>query len=95
MKNPNKVRALIGTFASANPVAFNQPGGEGYDLVAKTILELDKINPQVAARLAGVFKSWRALESGRRDKSQQALQRLVDTDGLSRDTLEIVTKSLD
>jgi len=95
LKNLNKVRALIGTFASANPVAFNHPSGAGYDLVSDTILKLDKINPQVAARLTGVFKSWRALESGRRDKSQLALQRLVDSENLSRDTLEIAVKSLD
>ena len=95
LKNPNKVRALIGTFSSANPVAFNHPNGAGYDLVSQTILQLDKINPQVAARLTGVFKSWRALESGRRDKSQQALQRLVDSGDLSQDTLEIAMKSLD
>jgi len=95
LKNPNKVRALIGTFASANPVAFNDPSGAGYDLVSDTILKLDKINPQVAARLTGVFKSWRALESGRRGKSQQALQRLVDSENLSQDTLEIAMKSLD
>jgi len=95
LKNPNKVRALIGTFASANPVAFNHPDGAGYNLVADTILQLDTINPQVAARLTGVFKSWRALESGRRDKSRRALQRLVDSGKLSRDTMEIATKSLD
>ncbi len=95
LKNPNKVRALIGTFASANPVAFNHPDGVGYDLVGDTILQLDRINPQVAARLTGVFKSWRALESGRRDKSQQALQRIVDSQNLSQDTLEIAIKSLD
>ncbi len=95
LTNPNKVRALIGTFANANPVAFNHPGGAGYDLVADVILKLDKINPQVAARLTGVFKSWRALESGRKSKSQQALLRLVDSGGLSQDTLEIAMKSLD
>ena len=95
LKNPNKVRALIGTFANANPVAFNHPDGSGYDLVAEVILKLDSINPQIAARLTGVFKSWRALESGRRQKSQQALLRLVDSGGLSQDTLEIAMKSLD
>ncbi len=95
LKKPNKVRALIGTFASANPVAFNRPDGTGYDLVADTILKLDAINPQVAARLTGVFKSWRALESGRRGKSQQALQRLLDAKNLSQDTMEIAMKSLE
>jgi len=95
LKNPNKVRALIGTFASANPVAFNHRDGSGYDLVSEVILKLDAINPQIAARLTGVFKSWRALESGRRHKSQQALLRLVDSGGLSQDTLEIAMKSLD
>ena len=53
IKNPNKVRALIGTFAVANPVGFNRPDGRGYEFVADWVLELDGFNPQVAARLLG------------------------------------------
>ena len=63
IKNPNKVRALIGTFAAANPVKFNRPDGAGYDFVADRVLELDRFNPQIAARLLGAFRSWRTLET--------------------------------
>ena len=51
IKNPNKVRALIGTFAMANPVSFNRPDGRGYEFLADRVLEIDAFNPQVAARL--------------------------------------------
>ena len=91
---PNKVRALIGTLAGANPVAFNRPDGEGYRLLADTVLILDEKNPQVAARLAGSFKSWRVLESKRRGHAKAQLKRIEGTKGLSRDTYEIVSKSL-
>ena len=61
MKNPNKVRALIGTFAMGNPVNFNRPDGKGYDFVADRVLELDGFNPQIAARMLSAFRSWKAL----------------------------------
>jgi len=94
LKNPNKVRALVGTFALANPVCFNAADGSGYRFVADTILSLDAINPQVAARLAGAFRSWRALEPGRRALAQAEIERIKDRTGLSRDTFEIVSKTL-
>jgi len=92
---PNRVRALVGSFAAMNPVQFNTPDGAGYDLLADVIEQLDRFNPQVAARLATNFRSWRALESGRREKARLALVRLRDLTGISRDTCEIVTKSLE
>ena len=64
--NPNRVRALIGSFAQANHTQFNRGDGAGYDFVADFVLALDPKNPQVAARLMGAFRSWRALEAGRR-----------------------------
>ncbi len=91
---PNNVRALLGTLAGANPVAFNRPDGEGYRLIADTVLVLDEKNPQVAARLAGSFKSWRVLEAGRQAHAKAQLKRVEATEGLSRDTYEIVSKSL-
>jgi aminopeptidase N len=95
MQNPNKVRALIGSFASANPLAFNRPDGCGYDFVAGKVMELDGFNPQVAARLMGAFRSWRTLEPGRQRQARQALQRVAARKGISRDLYEIVTKTLD
>ncbi len=94
LANPNKVRALIGVFATANPVAFNAPGGEGYTLVADVILKLDPMNPQVAARLAGAFRNWRILEPRRRARARTALKKIAAQKWLSRDTFEIVTKTL-
>src|SRR4029079_4054425 len=55
IKNPNKVRALIGTFAMANPVNFNRPDGKGYEFLGDRVLEIDTFNPQVAARLLSAF----------------------------------------
>ena len=63
LTNPNRVRALIGAFAHANQTQFNRADGAGYDFVADTVLALDPKNPQVAARLATAFRSWRALEA--------------------------------
>ena len=64
MANPNRVRALIGAFAQANHTQFNRLDGAGYDFVADIVLKLDPKNPQVAARMMGAFRSWRALEAG-------------------------------
>ncbi len=64
MANPNRVRALIGAFAQANHTQFNRADGAGYEFVADVVLALDPKNPQVAARIMGAFRSWRALEAG-------------------------------
>ncbi|MGI9386787.1 MAG: aminopeptidase N, partial [Methyloligellaceae bacterium] len=94
-KTPNKVRALIGAFAAMNPAGFNRSDGVGYDFVADCALKIDSFNPQVAARLMGSFKSWRMLEPARRKRAGEVLERVSAADGLSRDTYEIVTKTLD
>jgi aminopeptidase N len=95
MQNPNKVRALIGAFATGNAVHFNRPDGKGYDFVAASVLELDGFNPQIAARMCGAFRSWRTLEVGRRKLAKAALASIAKHKGLSRDVFEIVTKTLD
>ena len=94
LENPNKVRTLIGAFA-ANPVAFNRPDGAGYDYVAERILEIDRFNPQLAARLLTAFRSWRTLESTRRKLAEKALKGISKSKPLSRDVYEIVTRMLD
>ena len=94
MNNPNRVRALIGSFAHGNPTQFNRPDGAGYDFVADTVIALDAKNPQVASRLATAFRSWRALESGRRAKAEAALQRIGATSTLSADVSDIVKRAL-
>lgn len=94
MKKPNKVRALIGSFAMGNPARFHAADGSGYDFVIDRLIELDALNPQVAARLLGVFGQWRRLQADRGRLMRTALERLASTEGLSRDCTEIATKSL-
>jgi aminopeptidase N len=93
--NPNRLRSLIGSFAQANPSQFNRPDGQGYGFVADTILALDPKNPQVAARLATAFRTWRSMEAGRQQKAEAALTRIKSASGLSRDVSEIVERTLD
>jgi aminopeptidase N len=94
MANPNRVRALIGSFAQVNHTEFNRPDGAGYAFVADIVVALDPKNPQVAARLMGAFRSWRALESERRNRAQATLRSVAATAGLSRDVADIVARSL-
>ncbi|MGF1651206.1 MAG: aminopeptidase N [Hyphomicrobiaceae bacterium] len=92
---PNKIRAVVGTFAMQNPVQFNRPDGRGYAFVAEQVLAIDAFNPQVAARLLGAFRSWRIMERGRRSLAQKTLEHLRDAPNLSRDVYEIVKRILD
>jgi aminopeptidase N len=92
LKNPNKVRALIGAFAMNNPVQFNRLDGRGYEFMARNIIEIDKFNPQIASRLTGSFKSWKILEPVRREKLKSILDDLASQKDLSTDTFEIITK---
>jgi len=95
VKNPNKVRALIGVFAWGNPVNFNRPDGRGYAFVADRVIEIDAFNPQIAARLLSAFRSWKVLEPGRRQEAKKSLQRIARTKPLSHDVFEIVSKTLE
>jgi aminopeptidase N len=95
LTNPNKVRSLLFTFASANPVNFNRPDGAGYAFIAEQVRQLDRINPQMAARLAGSFRNWRVMEADRRRQAEKTLRALARTPRLSRDVYEIVSKTLD
>ncbi|MGA2941484.1 MAG: aminopeptidase N [Xanthobacteraceae bacterium] len=94
MANPNRVRALIGSFAQVNHTQFNRSDGAGYDFVADAVLTLDPKNPQVAARLMGAFRSWRALEAGRRARAEATLRRIAAAPTLSRDVSDIVARTL-
>jgi aminopeptidase N len=94
MANPNRVRALIGSFAQANHTQFNRLDGAGYNFIADVVLELDPKNPQVAARLMGAFRSWRALERARRAQAEAALRRVAAAPSLSRDVHDIVARTL-
>jgi aminopeptidase N len=94
MSNPNRVRALFGSFAMSNQTQLNRADGLGYDLLTDTVLALDKKNPQVAARLLTALKSWRVLESVRRAHAEKALRKVAAQPSLSRDVGDIVTRAL-
>jgi aminopeptidase N len=94
LRNPNKVRALIGSFAAGNPVRFHAPDGSGYAFLAERILDLDPLNPQVAARLVRVMARWRRFDAGRQALLREQLERLAGAPGVSKDVYEIASKSL-
>ena len=93
LKNPNRVRALIGSFVHGNPTGFNRADGAGFQLLADQALEIDRFNPHVAARLLGAFESWRILEPVRQGRARAVLEDLTRRK-LSTDSYEIVTKTL-
>jgi len=94
LHNPNRTRSLIGAFATGNQTQFNAADGSGYDFLAGIVLELDPLNPQVAARLLSAFRSWRSLETGRRTLAEAALRRVAGVAGLSPDVKDIAERSL-
>lgn len=94
LKNPNKVRALIGAFVNANPRHFHAINGSGYAFLTEMLKNLDPINPQIAARLATPFTRWQYLDAPRQALIQAELQQLSRL-SLSKDLREMVSKSLD
>ena len=95
IKRPNKVRSLIGMFAMGNPSTFHDASGDGYKLFGDVILELDRLNPQVAARLSASLKTWKTLEPERQAHAKAQLERIKATEPLSKDLYEIVSKTLE
>ena len=94
IRNPNRVRALIGSFALRNPRWFHDASGEAYAWVAERVLELDALNPQVAARLVAVFNRWRKYDDSRQALMRAQLERILAADKLSKDVYEIVSKAV-
>lgn len=93
--NPNRVRALIGSFAMLNQVQFNRADGAGYRFLASIVLRADELNPQLAARLLTAFSTWRMMERTRRSHAEEALRSIAQKPNLSRDVGDIVSRSLD
>ncbi|HKO87144.1 MAG TPA: aminopeptidase N, partial [Burkholderiales bacterium] len=93
IKNPNKVYALIGGFRS-NQLRFHAADGSGYAFLADCVIQLDRLNPQVASRMARGFDRWKKFDSGRQAYARQALERIRETPNLSKDVTEIVTRAL-
>jgi aminopeptidase N len=94
MNNPNRVRALIGTLANASQTGFHRADGEGYRFLADTIVDIDRRNPQLAARLATAFRSWRSLEPRRQARAREALLSMRAAGKLSADLGDIVERTL-
>ena len=94
IKNPNRVRSLIGAFAVGNQVRFHRADGAGYELLADFLLELDSVNPQVASRMVSAFNAWKRFDTDRQTKMKSQLERIAAKKGLSKDVFEIVSRSL-
>jgi len=94
IKNPNRVRSLYAAFAMNNPVGFHAVDGSGYSFLTDAILELDAINPQIAARLLTPMREWKRYTLDRQEKMRLCLERVIATKGLSPDVFEIASKSL-
>jgi aminopeptidase N len=92
--NPNRVRALLGSFAAGNLLGFHRADGAGYRLVMDQVIALDRANPQVAARLATSFGRFRRYDAARQALMRAELERLAATPGLSKDTADIAARSL-
>lgn len=94
IRNPNKVRAVIGAFCAQNHINFHDSSGAGYDFLGEQAMLLDAINPQIAARLITPLTRWRKFDAERQRMMREQLQRIGDREGVSRDVSEIVVKAL-
>jgi aminopeptidase N len=92
-RNPNKVRSLIGAFCGQNHVGFHNSNGEGYEFLADRVLELDQLNPQIAARLLTPLTRWKKFDSKRQAMMQSQLQCIKASTKISKDVFEVVEKS--
>jgi aminopeptidase N len=90
LKNPNRARAVLGSFANSNPSGFHRTDGAGYRFFAERLMQLDALNPQISARLATAFNGWQRLEPVRREAARASLEKLAKHEGLSRNLNEII-----
>jgi len=95
IKNPNRVRALIGAFSSHNPLRFHDPSGPGYALLREVVQTLDPINPQTAARMMTPFETWRRYDPRRQEMIQAELRTIAAGKPISPNLYEVVTKILE
>ncbi|HCM04456.1 MAG TPA: aminopeptidase N [Oceanospirillales bacterium] len=94
IKNPNKVRSVIGTFAGQSLVNFHAKDGSGYQLLADNIILLNTLNPQIASRLVAPLSKWRRYVDHQGQQMKAQLQRIMAQESLSKDVYEVVSKSL-
>ena len=95
MSNPNKVRSLIGRFCMGNTVQFHAADGSGYEFLADNVIELDKKNPQIAARLVQAMIQWRRHDESRQALMRAQLERIKEQETVSKDVFEVVSRSLE
>jgi len=93
LKNPNKVRALIGSFAQ-NQVQFHELSGAGYEFLTDQVLQIDPMNCQVSSRLVKAYTQWRKYDGQRQAQLKQQLEHIAQAPNLSKNVYEIVSKSL-
>ncbi|KAI6702098.1 hypothetical protein NL676_011234 [Syzygium grande] len=93
LRNPNKVYSLIGGFCGS-PVNFHAKDGSGYKFLGEVVVQLDKINPQVASRMVSAFSRWKRYDETRQNLAKAQLEMIMSTNGLSENVFEIASKSL-
>jgi aminopeptidase N len=94
LRNPNRARALVHAFALDNPLHFHAADGSGYRWVAEQVVVLDRLNPQVASRLARAFDRWRKYDAARQAHAASALESIRAAEGLSANVAEVVGRAL-
>jgi aminopeptidase N len=94
IRNPNKVRSLIGVFSMLNPTGFHAPDGSGYRFHADRVIDLNAINPQIAARMVSAFNRWKRYDARRMGLMKAELERIAAIRELSPDVFEIVSSAL-
>jgi aminopeptidase N len=94
LRNPNKVRSLIGVFCSMNINAFHNSDGSGYAFLADQVIALDRLNPQIAARMIRTMSRWRRYDAHRQGLMRIQLERVLSHADISKDVYEIASKSL-
>jgi aminopeptidase N len=94
LKNPNRARALLHSFAMENPLHFHAADGSGYAWIAEQVVALDMLNPQVASRLARAFDRFKKYDEGRQAHARAALQSIASAQGLSGNVGEVVQRAL-
>ncbi|MFL0799790.1 MAG: aminopeptidase N [Agarilytica sp.] len=94
MNNPNKIRAVIATFASRNAINFHRLQGDGYGFLADKVIHLNETNPQIASRLITPLTRWQRYDDTRKGLMKAQLERIAAQPDLSKDVYEVVTKSL-
>ena len=94
LRNPNRLRSLVGSFCAGNQVRFHRSDGAGYAFLGRVVAELDGLNPQVAARMVSIFNPWRRFDASRQALIKTELEQIAAKSGLSKPVFEIVSRAL-